>query len=140
MIRKFENNDINDIMQIWKNENIKTHKFISKQYWESNYPLVKQVLPKAEIYVYLMKEKVVGFIGLDNNYIQGIFVNINHQCNGIGTALLNKAKQNKDILELSVYKKNTKAIHFYKKNNFVITGEKIDKNTNEIEYNMTWNK
>ena len=29
MIRKFEKNDINPVMQIWKNENIKAHKFIS---------------------------------------------------------------------------------------------------------------
>ena len=34
MIRKFEKNDINPVMQIWKNENIKAHKFISKEYKE----------------------------------------------------------------------------------------------------------
>ena len=37
MIRKFEKNDINPVMQIWKNENIKAHKFISKEYWKNNY-------------------------------------------------------------------------------------------------------
>ena len=30
MIRRFNKNDINDVMQIWENENIKAHKFISK--------------------------------------------------------------------------------------------------------------
>ena len=29
MIRKFEDNDIDDIMQIWKSANIKAHNFIS---------------------------------------------------------------------------------------------------------------
>lgn len=140
MIRKFEKSDINDVMQIWKNENIKAHKFISKEYWETNYSYVKEILPNAEIYVYVIEENIVGFVGVNQNYIEGIFVDINNQYNGIGTLLLNKVKENKTNLILNVYKKNKKAINFYKKNNFIITSESIDKNTNEIEYTMTWSK
>lgn len=140
MIRKFENNDINDVMKIWKNENIKAHQFIKKEYWENNYNYVKEILPNAEIYVYVVENDIVGFIGLDQNYIEGIFVNTNNQCNGIGTLLLNKVKENRNTLTLSVYKKNTNAIKFYKKNNFIITSENIDKDTNEVEYIMSWSK
>ena len=140
MIRKFEKNDINDVLQIWKSENIKAHKFIPKEYWESNYNFVGEALPNAEIYVYIIKEKIVGFIGLDNNYIEGIFVDTNNQCNGIGTSLLNKVKENRNNLKLSVYKKNINAINFYKKNDFIVTSENIDKDTDEIEYTMIWNK
>ena len=140
MIRKFKKNDINDVMQIWKNENIKAHKFISKEYWENNYSYVKEILPNSEIYVYVIEENIVGFIGLDQNYIEGIFIDTNNQCNGIGTSLLNKVKENRNILTLNVYKKNINAIKFYKKNDFVITRERIDIKTNEIEYTMTWSK
>lgn len=140
MIRKFEKNDIDVIMQIWKNENIKAHSFISKEYWENNYNYVREILPNAEIYVYILKEDIVGFVGLNENYIEGIFVDTNNQCNGIGTSLLNKVKEDRNNLTLSVYKKNISAINFYKKNNFIITSENIDKNTDEIEYTMTWNK
>ncbi len=140
MIRKFNKNDINAVMEIWKNENIKAHKFIPKEYWESNYNFVKEAILNAEIYVYTIKEKIVGFVGLDNNYIEGIFVDTNNQENGIGTALLNKVKESRDILELSVYKKNTNAISFYKKNGFVIESENIDNDTKEIEYTMIWKK
>ncbi len=140
MIRKFEENDINDIMQIWRNENIKAHKFIPKEYWESNYNFVKESLPNAEIYVYISKGKIIGFVGLNNNYIEGIFVDTNKQYNGIGTSLLNKVKENRNNLTLSVYKKNINAINFYKKNGFIITSENIDKDTDEIEYTMAWNK
>ena len=140
MIRKFEKNDINSVMQIWKNENIRTHKFISKEYWKNNYKYVKDILPNADIYVYVLHEHIVGFVGLNNNYIEGIFVDINNQHNGIGTALLDRIKEDRESLTLSVYKKNVNAIKFYEKNNFIITSENIDKNTNEIEYTMTWNK
>ena len=140
MIRKFEKNDINPVMQIWKNENIKAHKFISKEYWKNNYNYVKEILPNAEIYVYVLKENIVGFIGINENYIEGIFIDTNNQCKRIGTSLLNKVKENRDNLTLSVYKKNINAINFYKKNDFIITSENIDKDTAEIEYTMTWNK
>lgn len=140
MIRKLEKNDIADVMQIWKKENIKAHNFIKKEYWENNYNYVKEVLPKAEIYVYVIKEKIVGFIGLNKEYIEGIFVDENNQYRGIGTSLLNKAKESRNNLKLNVYKKNTNAISFYKKNGFAITGENIDNITKEIEYTMTWNK
>lgn len=140
MIRKFEKNDINDIMKIWKNENIRAHNFIEKEYWEDNYEYVREILPNADIYVYILNEHIVGFVGVNNNYIEGIFVDINNQHSGIGTSLLEKIKEDKESLTLSVYKKNENAIKFYEKNNFIITSENIDKNTNEIEYTMTWKK
>lgn len=140
MIRKFEKNDINVVMKIWENENIKAHKFIPKEYWKNNYDFVKQVLPNVEIYVYIIKQKIVGFIGVDNDYIEGIFVDTNSQYNGVGTSLLDKVKEDRNRLTLSVYKKNMNAINFYKKNNFIIIGQNIDKDTNEIEYTMYWNK
>ena len=140
MIRKFKKCDINDVMQIWENENVKSHKFIQEKYWKNNYNYVKEALPKAEIYVYIFGERIVDFIGLNKNYIEGIFVDENNQGNGIGTSLLNKSKENRNCLKLSVYKKNTNAISFYKKNGFEIINENIDNNTKEIEYTMIWNK
>ena len=140
MIRKFEKNDINAVMEIWVNENIRTHNFIAKEYWKDNYEYVKDILPKADIYVYILDEQVVGFVGVNNNYVEGIFVDINNQHSGIGTSLLDRIKENKDSLTLNVYKKNANAIKFYEKNNFIITSENIDEDTNEIEYTMTWSK
>ncbi len=90
MIRQFEKYDIDEVMQIWQNENIKAHKFISEQYWKTNYNYVKEIIVNAELYVYVLKQQVIGFIGLNNNYIEGIFVDSKHQHNGIGKALLNK--------------------------------------------------
>lgn len=140
MIRKFENTDIDAVMQIWQNENIKAHNFIPKEYWESNYEYVKKLLPNSEIYVYIENDKIEGFIGINEDYIEGIFVNSNYQNKGIGTALLNKAKEEKEELTLNVYEKNRKAIKFYEKNGFKIVKEAVDKETNEKEFRMIWNK
>ena len=60
--------------------------------------------------------------------------------NDINAVMEIRIKENKDNLTLNVYKKNANAIKFYEKNNFIITSNNIDKDTNEIEYTMTWSK
>ena len=52
MIRKFSENDLNSVMEIWLNANLNAHFFISKEYWKRNFDAVKEMLPQAEIYVY----------------------------------------------------------------------------------------
>lgn len=140
MIRKFENKDLETIMEIWLNTNIQAHDFIPKEYWISNFNLVKAMLPNAEIYVYELDDKINGFIGIDSAYIAGIFVLNENQSKGIGKELLNRIKGIYSKLSLTVYKKNTKAVNFYQREQFVIKQEQIDGNTGEIEHLMIWNK
>lgn len=140
MIRRLNDNNIDAVMQIWKEENIKAHNFIPKEYWEEKFNYVKSILPSAEIYVYIDKNTIEGFIGINNNYIEGVFIKEINQNKGIGTALLEKVKQLKPKLILNVYEKNKKAIKFYEKNGFEIIKENTDKETNEKEYTMIWEK
>ena len=140
MIRKFEKNDLSSIMQIWLASNIETHNFISAEYWMDNFEMVKDILPQAEIYVYENLGKISGFIGLNKDYIEGIFVEKNMRSKGIGKQLLNYVKKLKDEIHLSVYQKNYKAISFYQREDFVIQSENIDNDTNEKELLMSWKK
>lgn len=142
MIRPFRENDLFAVMQIWLETNIKAHSFIPKDYWTDNYAMVKNILPQAEIYVYEDDDtnQIDGFIGLTDNYIEGIFVRESIQSRGIGKQLLNYAKQIKSSMRLSVYQKNTRAITFYQREQFVICSENIDDSTNEKEFIMIWSK
>ena len=129
-------------MQIWLETNIKAHSFIPKDYWTDNYAVVKDLLPQAEIYVYEDDDsnQIDGFIGLTDNYIEGIFIREALQSRGIGKQLLNYVKKIKSIMSLRVYQKNTRAITFYQREQFVIRSENIDDSTNEKEFIMTWSK
>ena len=142
MIRKFKEDDLNTVMQIWFDTNIKAHHFISRQYWIDNYEMVKDILPKKEIYVYEddNTNQINGFIGLMDNYIAGIFVNKNNQSRGIGKQLVDYVKEIKETLNLSVYQKNIRAISFYQREQFVIQFEHIDNDNSEKEFIMTWSK
>lgn len=142
MIRQFKKNDLSAVMQIWLDTNIKAHDFIPKEYWENNYEIVKEILPDAEIYVHEDDTAgfIDGFIGLTDNYIAGIFVKEDKQSKGIGKKLLNYVKNIKPNISLSVYQKNTKAVRFYKREQFQIVSENVDDITNEKEFIMEWNK
>ena len=66
MIRELRKVDINKVAEIWLDTNIKTHYFISAQYWKSNFELVKELLLQATVYVYEDKQEIQGFIGLSS--------------------------------------------------------------------------
>lgn len=140
MVREFKENDLNSIMRLWLETNIVAHSFINKNYWESNYDDVKEMIPEAKIFVYEENNSIKGFIGLNGNYIAGIFVETAWQSKGVGRALLNHIKEQNTELLLQVYKKNSRAVKFYLRENFVISNEQIDKNTYEIELLMEWRK
>ena len=138
MIRELRKVDINKVAEIWLDTNIKTHYFISAQYWKSNFELVKELLLQATVYVYEDKQEIQGFIGLSNEYIEGIFVSAEMQSQGIGKVLLNYAKDKRSKLLLNVYQKNTLAISFYQREGFEIQHSGLDEATGEKDYVMAW--
>ena len=138
MIRELRKVDINKVAEIWLDTNIKTHYFISAQYWKSNFELVKELLLQATVYVYEDKQEIQGFIGLSNEYIEGIIVSAEMQSQGIGKILLNYVKGKRNKLILNVYQKNTRAISFYQREGFEIQHSSFDEATEEKEYVMKW--
>ncbi|MFT3983818.1 MAG: N-acetyltransferase [Lachnospiraceae bacterium] len=140
MIRRFKTEDLTQVMEIWLSANIKAHDFISRNYWEDNFDMVKGMLPGAELYVFEPDDKIEGFIGIDHGYIAGIFVSNEMQSKGIGKQLLERAKELYPELSLTVYQKNIKAVNFYYREQFQIKQKRIDENTSEIEYVMVWSR
>ena len=138
MIRKFKNNDLPAIMQIWLTSNIEAHNFVPEKYWKDHFEMAKEVLPQAEIYVSENENtrQIDGFIGLNQDYIEGIFVKKSMRSKGIGKQLLDYVKKIKPQISLSVYQKNNKAISFYQREHFMIQEESMDDDTGEKELFM----
>ena len=84
-------------------------------------------------------QEIQGFIGLNDEYIEGILF-LMRKCNrrGIGKILLNYAKDKRNKLLLNVYQKNTQAISFYKREGFEIQYSGLDESTGEKDYVMVW--
>lgn len=138
MLRSFRENDAEQVMQIWLNGNIDAHPFIAKEYWLSNFEAVQEQITRAEVFVYEANGKIQGFTGIAGTYIAGIFVDGNYRSKGIGSQLLDYAKQTHNELSLGVYKKNERAVSFYFREGFSILSDGIDEDTKEAEYKMVW--
>lgn len=138
MIRKLKKADINRVTGLWLDTNLKAHEFIPFQYWKNNYDAVKEMLPQAEVYVYENDNKIQGFVGLNDEYIEGIFVSDEMQAQGIGKLLLDFVKEKRMKLHLNVYQKNIRAINFYQREDFEIRDEGLDEATGEKDYEMIW--
>lgn len=138
MIRKLQNAYIDRVADIWLDANLRAHSFISPQYWKGNFETVKKMLPQAEVYVYENDREIWGFIGMNGEYIEGIFVSGEMQSRGIGKRLLDFVKTKKTELRLNVYQKNMRAIRFYQREGFKILREGMDEATGEKDYEMTW--
>ena len=138
MIRELRKADINKVANIWLDNNITAHYFIPEQYWKSNFELVKELLLQATVYVYEDNQEIRGFIGLNDEYVEGIFVSDEMQSLGIGKLLLNYAKDKRNKLFLNVYQKNARAITFYQREGFEIQHSGLDEATGEKDYVMVW--
>ncbi len=138
-IRDIETKDIKAIVELWYQTSIITHDFIPESYWAKNKEAMASIyLPNSKTYVAIEDEKIVGFISMAENYLAAIFVDSKTQ--GIGKTLLNFVKNTRTTIQLKVYTKNTKAIAFYKSQDFKIMSEDTNEETGENEFLMEWKK
>ena len=98
------------------------------------------MMSQSEVYVFEVDKMIHGFVGLNDEYIEGIFVSDEMQSCGIGKLLLDYIKDKKVSLRLNVYQKNARAISFYQREGFIIQCEGLDEATGEKEYNMLWKR
>ena len=138
MIRKFTQSDRDTVMNIWLTSNIQAHSFIPKEYWINHFEQVKEILPQSTVYVYEKNGSVQSFIGLTEHHIEGIFVEESMRGKGIGTQLLNHAKQFFSSLTLQVYEENQSALRFFFKEGFQIKKKQMDSETDQMEFTMGW--
>jgi len=141
MIRQFQNNDLDEIINIWFTCSKESHSFIDSKVWEDQIENMRiKYIPNSETYVFEESNKVFGFISLVDEKLAALFVSPKNQKRGIGGKLINKVKELKSNLELKVYSQNNNAIKFYEKHGFKFMRTNICNLTKCEEYIMKWYK
>ena len=142
MIRAFKENDIKEIAAIWLESNLDAHSFIAREYWTSALPLVEKAISEAEVYVCENDAdgRIDAFIGLNGDYVEGLFVRKERRSIGLGRALLDRVKSARPSLRLKVYLKNERATRFYLREGFVRENVKLDPATKEEEVRLIWSR
>ena len=140
IIRKFNEFDLKRVMRIWYDGNLEAHDFIDKNYWERNFGFVKRSLPESEVYVYEIDGYVVGFVGIDEGYIAGLFVDKEYRGVGIGTKLIEYVKELYEFFTLHVFENNYGAVTFYENRGLIKKEESVHEDLGEVEYLMYYRR
>ena len=109
------------IVQLWE-ANVKvTHTFLTEEEIQN----IKQYVPQAVEHVQHLcialseKGELLGFIGVADQRLEMLFIQVNARGQGIGKQLLRYAIKNFDVKELTVNEQNPQAIGFYEHLGFV---------------------
>lgn len=141
MLKQSNKKDIDIIMKIWKDNNIRFQSFIENQYWIDKYVETRDEFLKSKIYIYTEATEIMAFIVIDyNGKVLDIQVKPEIQREGIGEILIQKAKQDYDNLVAKVYERNNNAVLFFKAMGFRKYKDEIDEETQEKLYTMDWNE
>lgn len=142
MIRRMGEGDLEAVAAIWLDANREAHDFIPASYWLGHFEEVRTALAQAEVWVFEAEARaeISGFIGLQEDYIAGIFVRREARSGGVGRQLLDHVKAGRRQLRLQVYRKNSRAAAFYRREGFYVLEEGVDPETGEAELLMEWRR
>ena len=137
MIRNFKESDLHDIETLYeKSNNAVSLKVTPGFFRKDKKKFISSTLRNCRNSVYEYEGKVVGIISSSADYIEGLFVLPGFWGRGIGTELLNSVMSGKDELFLQVYADNERALNFYRKNGFEISGSGVCRMTHLPYFEM----
>jgi putative acetyltransferase len=123
-IRSGQCSEIPVLVEIWLRSVRATHGFLSERDIAALEPLVReQVLPKLEVWVLCDEtDAPIGFMALNGNSVEGLFIDPPHIGAGGGRLLLEHARRLKGALSVDVNEQNPAALRFYLANGFEVIG------------------
>lgn len=90
MIRKYADTDLKTVVDIWFESSSLAHPFLQPDFMQKVKKDMHDIyIPNSETWVYEENEEIVGFIGMIENEIGGLFVFPDQLSKGIGTKLVN---------------------------------------------------
>lgn len=125
-------------LELWLSVNLEAHSFVDAGYWRAAAGYVKDAMRSATLFGAFEGTRLVGFVGVVGERIEGLFVRAERRGSGIGSALLATALAGARRMELSVYCKNERAAAFYRRRGFVEQAQRVDQGTGERETTMIW--
>ncbi|MEK3738847.1 MULTISPECIES: GNAT family N-acetyltransferase [unclassified Paenibacillus] len=113
---------LNLLLNIWESSVRHTHLFLSEQDIDALRPLVMQALEGiSDLFAFTDdEEQLIGFIGVQNNKIEMLFVEPAVMGKGVGKALVAYVMQELDVHLVDVNEQNPQALGFYEHMGFQV--------------------
>lgn len=124
IIRQATNADHPLLLNIWQRSVRATHHFLQESDIQELLPQLRDnYLPAVELWVAVdTEDSPLGFIGLNENHVEVLFIEPDLRGKGIGRALLDHARSSRQQMSVDVNEQNPEAVGFYLHYGFVQTG------------------
>ena len=120
-IVKCNTDDYVTLAEIWERSVRATHKFLDEaSISEIKEALIPDYFPNVDLYAVAENDFLVGFIGLQEDKIEMLFIDSNNRGHGYGSMLMEFAKQF-GATKVDVNEQNRLALAFYQAKGFRVT-------------------
>ena len=139
MIRRYKNEDVDDVVSVWRMASDLAHPFLTQAFQDKEQHNVRHVYPQfAEIWVKEESGNIIGFIALIENELGAIFLHPDFHSRGMGREMMDFAVQQKGRLTLDVFEKNKIGRRFYKRYGFTFVKDYIHEETGEVTHTLSF--
>lgn len=116
--------DYPQLLDIWLRAVRATHHFLQPSDIDALLPQLRDVyFPAVDLWVAEdTDDQPLGFIGVNENHVEMLFVDPARHRQGIGRALLDFGRQSRSAMSVDVNEQNPQATAFYQHYGFVQTG------------------
>jgi ribosomal protein S18 acetylase RimI-like enzyme len=141
-IRRIRTSDIASTARVWHDSKQAEYTYLPLQQAmtleEDTIVFRDRVIPGNDTWVAVKNGAIVGFLTLSGSYVARLYVDPGYQGSGVGSALLDHAKQLSPTgLELHTHQRNLRARGFYESREFVAVKFGISpapENEPDVEY------
>jgi putative acetyltransferase len=110
-----------EILAIWEASVLATHDFLASHDFEEIKTLVSTIdFASLKVFCLLVDQQVVGFIGIDEQKIEMLFLSPDYFGQGLGKLLMEYAMHTLSANQVDVNEQNEKALKFYQKIGFEV--------------------
>lgn len=112
------------LLDIWLRAVRATHHFLQASDIDALLPQLRDhYFPAVELWVAVdAEDRPQGFLGLNESHVEMLFIDPDLRGQGIGSALLDHARQSHKVVSVDVNEQNPEAAGFYRHYGFVQTG------------------
>jgi putative acetyltransferase len=102
--------------------------------------IMREGFPRREAYVAERDEEILGYLSLDTgvDHVRGLYVAAPGE--GVGKALLDRAKEGRKLLTLNTHMPNLAAHRFYEREGFVTVERDMPGSDGVAEQRMEWRR
>lgn len=125
---------------LWLEANLEAHPFVPEAYWRAYLSRLPEALAGAETLGYFREGRLLGFVGLRGDFVEGLFVRRGARSQGIGHTLLAAVRKRHEALETSAFRKNAVAVRFWLREGFAVVREEGDAEVGESVLALRWRR